>query len=139
MTTRYCHECSAKNGWLSAPPSALTSSAYQLEKFFKHTVRPTGSGVITIFDDPSLKNYAEYSVHTAVSGSLEVDAQGGHNIVWIAAKSPGSLFVNGALQGGVDAVKLVLPHDPAKVHLFPTASADIAASACASCGTRIAF
>jgi hypothetical protein len=139
MTTRYCHECSAKNGWLGAPPSSLTGSAYQLEKFFKHTVPPTGSGIITIFDDPSYKNYAEYSVHTAVSGSLEIDAQGKRNIVWVAERTLGTLFVNGVLQGGVDAVKIVLAHDSAKVHLFPTASAGIAASTCAECGARIAY
>ena len=140
MTTRYCHECSAKKGWLPAAPSSLTGSQYQLDKFTKHTAPPaSGSFIVSIFSDPSYANYATFAVDTAASGSLEVDDQGRRNIVWIAKRPVGSTFVKGVDQGAVDAVKLVLAHKPSDVHLFPTSSLDIATSTCAECGAALAY
>lgn len=140
MTTMYCHGCAAKNGWLPVAPSNLTGSAYQLDKFAKHTSPPSAeSFIVSIFNDSSYEAYAQYCVDTVISGCVEVDGQGRRNIVWVATREVGSLFVGGVLQGGVDTVKLVLPHDPAKVHLYPTSSAEIVSSKCTECGAAIAY
>ncbi len=94
---------------------------------------------MSVFDDSTYDAYANYSVDTAVSGSVEIDDANRRNIVWVASKQVGQLFVGGVLQGGVDAVKLVLLQDATKVHTYPTSSADIHASSCADCGTSILF
>jgi hypothetical protein len=139
MTTRYCHGCSASRGLLPALPSSLTGSSYQLDKFIKHTTPPVSGSIVSIFDDPSYSAYATYSVDAVVSGSVEVDAAKRTNVTWVASKQVGTLFHAGVLQGGVDAVKVVLPYDGAKVHAFPTSSLDLRASTCADCGGPIVY
>lgn len=117
----------------------MTGSAYQLGKFLKHTLPPTAGGAISVFDEPSYEAYASYSIDAAVSGSLEIDDHGRRNITWVASKQVGTLFHGGVLQGGVDAVKIVLPHDALRVHTYPTSSAEIQTATCADCGAHLAF
>lgn len=120
-------------------PESITGSSYQVDKFLKHTVPASSDGVVSVFDDPSTDVYMNYSIDCAMSGSVEVDDQNRVNVVWVASKPLGQLFVDGVPQGGVDAVKLVLTHDAHKVHAFPTSSAEIRTTTCATCGGPIAF
>jgi hypothetical protein len=76
-------------------------------------------------------------INVEASGSLEVDDNGRHNIVWIAGNDVGTLHISGSAVGRQDLVKIVLPHDATKVHLFPSSSAGVRMEVCADCSRTI--
>lgn len=134
----YCHTCAAKLGKIHSPPSNLTGSSEQLEKFYKHT-QPTGSyGINSVFDNPSYDKYADYIVDACCSGSVEVDSRGRTNIVWLAGERTGVTIVNNKPHCVCDAVKVVLSGKAHRVHAFPTGSQVAAVQTCCECGAPIA-
>lgn len=76
MIRYYCHRCSIQLGYLNSSgidQLNLTGSTYLLDKFIKHTLPPTQSGLISIFSDPSYENYKSSTVNTVASGSTIVN------------------------------------------------------------------
>jgi len=108
-----------------------------LEKFYKHTVPPTCSGLISIFDEPSYENYKNYILYTVASGCIEVDDMGRENIIWTAGKKTGFTFKDGVLQCPTDAIKVVLNTTDQKIHAFPVGSQSLGTETCAICGKPI--
>ncbi|MCE0496576.1 MAG: hypothetical protein LV481_01330 [Methylacidiphilales bacterium] len=121
MADHYCHECALRLGLLTpvvAPTSNITGSTYQLGKFMKHTMPTNYAGVLSIFDRPEYTPYLDYTVTTAASGSVEVDAQNRVNLIWYAGKHVGMTFEDGIYYCPDDAIKVVLHHDITLVHSF---------------------
>ena len=139
MSTYYCHNCGFFLGLLQPadPITNFTGSVVTLQKFFKHTVPPSGPGIISIFEQPDYQTYKDYIVNTYASGSVERDDWGRVNIVWCAGRQTGFTYVNGVLQSPTDGVKLVLHTDPARIHAYPTGSVGFASQVCANCGRPI--
>ncbi|MGC9307906.1 MAG: hypothetical protein ACP5FL_03920 [Thermoplasmatota archaeon] len=139
MSEYYCHECGAKlgHGGPVDPERCFSSNSYQVDKYMKHTVPPSCSGMVSIFDDPDFQQYRDYIINTAASGCVEIDNKGRTNMVWYAGRENGFLFVDGELVSPTDAVKLVLREDEDKIHAFPTGSAEISTKRCALCGSPV--
>jgi len=141
MAQYFCHRCAVISGYLNTGCNAhidFTGSTYQLDKFIKHTVLPSsGSGLVSIFNDPSYESYSGYIVNTMASGSVEIDDQGRKNVIFYGSQSQGMRFVDGIPQEHNDTVKVVLPDNPAKVHVFPVSSSSIITEDCNSCGTNV--
>ncbi len=139
MGKYYCHECGAKLGKINpvSEEFCATGNRYMLEKFYKHTVPPTCSGLISIFDEPSYENYKNYILYTVASGCIEVDDMGRENIIWTAGKKTGFTFKDGVLQCPTDAIKVVLNTTDQKIHAFPVGSQSLGTETCAICGKPI--
>ena len=114
----------------------LTGSTYLLDKFIKHTLPPTQSGLISIFSDPSYENYKSSTVNTVASGSTIVN-NNQVDVVWFSNQANGISFINGVPQNNTDVVKTVLHHDSTKIHSFPVNSSDLITKNCDNCGTNI--
>jgi len=139
MSEYYCHECGAKLGHInpSDPETCFSGTSYQVEKYIKHTVPPSCSGTVSIFEDPDFQQYRDYIINTAASGCVEIDNKGRTNMVWYAGRETGFTFKDGGLVSPADAVKLVLHEDKDKIHAFPTDSAEISTKNCGLCGSPI--
>lgn len=140
MDKHYCHQCSIKLGYLitgGAENLNLTGSTYLLDKFIKHTLPPTQSGVISIFSDPSYNNYKNYTVNTIASGSTIIDQYNRVSVVWYSNQDNGVSYLNGIPQSNTDVCKTVLHHDDTKIHSFPVQSTDLITMNCDNCGTNI--
>lgn len=137
MSSYRCHDCARNRGDLSALPTDLTGSQYQVGKFAKHTTIPGSgrTGLISTFDPGDFAQYADYCINAHASGSAEYRANGSLNaFVWAAGRSTGLTFLNGSLQPvAPDAVKLVLLSNATKLHAYPTGSAVFAAATCVDC------
>lgn len=139
MSRYYCHKCSIEQGIIPGNVEEFnpTGSTYQLEKFIKHTIPPTVSGNISVFDITEHKKYKDYIVNTLASGSVEIDDHGRTNIVWFAGQTTGWEYKDGEFQCEDDAVKVVLHDDEIRIHGFPTGSARISPKTCMNCGDEI--
>ena len=132
--SHYCHRCAVRLGHLQdVYTSDPLQSAYQLDKFIKHTV-PLIHPSASVFNGTSTGEYADYVVNTAASGSVEVDALGRRNFIWLAGHPTGFSYMNGILVGPTDGVKVVLSSEATRVHAFPVKSSDLVTGTCASCG-----
>lgn len=140
MDKHYCHRCSINLGHLTTRGTEnlnLTGSTYLLDKFIKHTLPPTRSGIISIFSDPSYENYKNYTVNTIASGSTIIDQYNRVNVVWYSNQDNGVSYLNGIPQSNTDVCKTVLHHDETKIHSFPVKSTDLITKSCDNCGTNI--
>lgn len=133
----YCLKCASELGHSSPEVGNLTGSAYQLNKFVKHTLPEETYNYNSIFDEKDYVSYENYTVNTLNSGSLEIDDQGRKNFVWIADNNVGALYEDGEFEVSNDAIKVVLPYDENKIHSFPTGSAGIKSAECSNCGDPI--
>ncbi len=139
MENYYCHKCSQELGHLNSigvDQMNLTGSTYLLDKFIKHTLPPTQSGLVSIFSDPSYESYMNSTVNTVASGSTIVN-NNQVDLVWFSNQANGISFINGIPQNNTDVVKTVLHHDAAKIHSFPVNSADLITKQCDRCGINI--
>ncbi|WP_035643534.1 hypothetical protein [Flavobacterium sp. ASV13] len=139
MGKHYCHKCSLKLGYLNSngvDKLNLTGSTYLLEKYIKHTLPPTKSGLISIFSDPTYENYKNSTVNALASGSTVVN-NSQIDVVWFSNQANGISFINGVPQNNTDVVKTVLHHDATKIHSFPVDSADLITKNCDDCGINI--
>ena len=139
MKQHYCHKCSIQLGYLNSSgvdQLNLTGSTYLLDKFIKHTLPPTQSGLVSIFTDSSYENYKNSTVNTVASGSTIVN-NNQVDIVWFSNQANGISFINGIPQNNTDVVKTVLHHDSTKIHSFPINSIDLITMNCDNCGTNI--
>lgn len=143
MTKYYhCHTCAHNkgdfDGLVDVANLDLTGSSYQLSKYFKHTDHASSDehDVVSVFNDADYNKYAEYTVNTACSGSVEFDGLR-KNIVWLAGDDPiGVTYTaNGTFE--TNAVKIVLYEDKEKVHIFNTGSTELIGVKCKICGTPI--
>lgn len=114
-----------------------TGSKEQLEKFVKHTAPTEIYSVNSVFDTEDAAVVRDYVVNTLVSGSVEIDAQGRKNIVWLASERTGVTFYGSNVVAETDAVKVVLHHDAFKIHPYPTGSGEFATAKCAKCGAAV--
>jgi len=133
----YCHSCAAKKNLLANPPTNLTGSSYQLDKYIKHTQPTSSYDINSVFDDPSYDTYAAHTVNACCSGSVEVDEKGRTNIVWAAGKTVGWTLFSGLPSCDCDAVKVVLAHDHHRIHPYATGSLEARAETCCECGEPV--
>lgn len=136
--THYCHPCAARLGHLQdVYTSDPLQTEYQLEKFVKHTIPPSHP-CWSVFNSTSTGDYANYVVATAASGTVELDARGRRNIIWLAGQPTGFAYdKDGALVGPTDGVKVVLSSEATRVHAFPVNTSNLATQVCASCGRLV--
>ena len=132
---RYCHACAQDLGIIPPPPTGvLTGSQYLLTKFLKHTTLPPDPAkVVSQFLTAGYAQYESYVVSASLSGSVEVDGARTCNIVWAAGSLTGLTYLGGKVIAPADAVKVVLALDPARIHAYPTGSAEWKADFCAKC------
>jgi len=82
MSEYYCHGCAVKNGLVKPTITAsLTGSAYQLEKFIKHTAPTENYAINSVFDTADYGKYRDYTISGALSGCVEIDNEGRSNIL----------------------------------------------------------
>lgn len=142
-TIYYCPECAKSiNQPLNILDFNFTGSldGYQLNKFYKHTLAIPMKGYTSSFVDHSYPTYRNYIVETVTSGSLEVVAKGSkieHNYVFIEPKKIGELYLDGNFLSDEDAIKVVLPNNPNKIHAYSTGSLGLRKANCKSCGKKI--
>ena len=137
MTQYFCYQCAIANNLVSpveVDTLNLTGSSYQLEKFIKHTSPPTGSGYITVFDDPTYKNYRNYIVTGTISGMLEIDDRGRKNLLWYGGEQTGFQYIGGRYIAPVSGVKIVLSENSERLHAYPVEGVSGLILTCASCG-----
>ena len=143
MSTYYCHSCALKLGHYVPPadPASLnlTGSPYLLTKFMEHTdpVWGAGKALNSIYSDPAYETYKSYYVSGSASGSLEIQQNGGKNLIWYAGTPLGPSYGNGAIQFTGDAVKIVFAENTGKLHHFHVDANNYVASVCANCGCPI--
>ena len=140
MNKHYCHGCASKKGLFpsgSAENLNFTASTsgntYKLDKFIKHTIITSGSGLTSTFDETSYESYRKYTINTLASGSVEVDSQNRKNFYLYATQSNGMKFINGVPTQITDTVKVVLAHDHEKIHAYPVSASDIVSRNCVDC------
>jgi hypothetical protein len=130
----YCHRCAARLEQLQdVYTSDPLQSAYQLDKFIKHTV-PLTHPSASVFNSTSTGQYADYVVNAAASGAVELDARGRRNFIWLAGHPTGFSYKDGILVGPTDGVKVVLSSEETRVHAFPVKVSDLVTRTCACCG-----
>lgn len=140
MSQYYCHECGVKLGIIPGNIKDFnpTGNEYQLEKFYKHTVPPVNTEVISVFDmNDENKRYKGYLINTMASGCVEIDDRDRINVVWVAGETTGWEYRDAMFNCEDDAVKVVLHDNEARIHGFPTGSASLASQTCISCGKNI--
>jgi hypothetical protein len=131
----YCHGCAAARGIIGKPPSAsdLIGTAYQLDKYIKHTVPDPKYNVQSVFNSTSTQMYATYILDSMAAGSVEIDQRGRNNVIWYAGQPTGFLYERGTIKLPEDGVKVVLTMSTGEVHAFPVVSQPIHGLTCADC------
>lgn len=134
-STYYCLRCaSSVSGSAPIETSALTGSQYQLDKIIKHTAPQKQYQLNSVFASPDFQMYKDWIVSSSVSGALEVDERGRHNLLYVAGQTVGVTYVSGSFHTHCDTVKVVLPYSSGSIHAFPTSAADLTRTSCAKCG-----
>jgi hypothetical protein len=137
MTDYYCHECAVAIGMvipINAETLSLTGTSYQLDKYLKHTMPVSGTGKVSIFDDPDYEKIKDYAVTVALSGAVEVDSKGRTNLIWYAGEKVGVTYRDDAYYALADSVKVVFHDDQYKIHTFPVESQIGEVRKCKQCG-----
>ncbi len=146
MKKYYCHKCALENGIINplypeqSPYTAsvdLSGTPYQLGKFIKHTAPSGRPGIVSIFDDPTFKQYENYTITTSLSGCCEVDEMRRINLVWYAGKETGIIFEDSRFKGPAIGVKVVLHDEENKIHTFPIDYENMNIQRCEICGQYI--
>ncbi len=141
MPMYYCHSCASSMGELgNIHSSAPVASTYQLEKYLKHTIPGSTYSYQSIFDNPSTESYRNSIVSASCAGSVEYDDKGRKNIICVATTGRiGCSFKNGVFVRPNDTIKVVLPSDPVKVHVFTESSTKYSTALCEKCGSPIVY
>ena len=135
MPQFYCHPCAVANKIvIPAEFVNLTGTAYQLEKYVKHTVSADSYQFVSIFDNPEYDDYSGYIVTGSISGMLEIDDYGRKNWLWYAGRRTGALFVDGEYSMPASGIKIVFPEDDTKIHAYPVTSSPGTIHSCTICG-----
>ena len=140
MEEYFCHKCSVELGHLNTGSTEhinFTGSSYQLDKFIKHTLPPSQSGLISIYSDPSYGAYKDYIVNTMASGSTMFDQFHRKNVIWYASKENGVSYLGGIPHSTTDVVKVVLSHMEEKIHSYPVNSSELITKKCKRCNTNV--
>ena len=121
MATAYCFEHTPRTTTTTAAIAALVpATQYQLEKFIKHTA-PTGVYPVNgVFDTNDYAKYRDYMVSAQASGCLLVDDNGRNNFIFFAGEQTGLQYREGVYEMPASGATLVLGHDAAKFHAFPS-------------------
>ena len=138
MGVLLCHSCAAEQGHIDFTlPGSVTGTEYQLEKYMKHTA-PSGSyPVNSVFESPDHAVYSNYIVGTMASGCVEIDDHGRANLIYFAGEKTGARYEHGEFVCDISGVKVVLAHDEARVHGFPTGIGHLGPQHCERCGTPL--
>lgn len=134
MSEYFCQSCAIGAG-VFFPPSfgPLTGTSYQHDKYVKHTAVTSTLGLNSVFTGPGSQCYAAAIDSALRLGFVERDHRSRISIVWPASRNIGFITRNGTLTRSADAVRVVLPNDPLKIHGFAVCSS-FTATACHSCG-----
>lgn len=134
MATYFCHQCALQMGHLPSTGLSLPiGSTYQRDKHAKHLHASTAYSLQSVFTSPSTKAWDKWIVSASLAGSVQFDAQGRKNILWAAGKHTGFEYRHGTLSRPLDAIKVVLSTDLAKVHAYPQSSTTFRTARCAGC------
>ena len=138
MTQNICHDCARARKLLpeQAGPR-FTDTEYQLDKYIKHTAPIDGYNYNSVFKHDSTADYSNYIINTLAAGYVEVDDRNRTNVVYFASATAGYAISMGHVEGPVYGVKVVLPHDPNKVHAFPIDTRDLEVEHCDICRKEI--
>lgn len=140
MSLYYCYQCALSNGFVSPIETDilnLTGTAYQLDKYIKHTSPPAVPGLITIFDDPAYDTYQGYIVTGTISGMLEIDDRSRKNFIWYGGHQTGFEYIDGNYIAPVSGVKIVFPENDQRIHAFPVAGISGLIYICENCGKQL--
>jgi hypothetical protein len=122
MSQYFCYECAISNS-LICPVDAdalnLTGTSYQLGKYIKHTSPPSGSGIISVFEDPAYDTYQGYLVTGTISGMLQIDDNNRKNFIWYGGDQTGFEYEDGNFIAPVSGIKIVLTENDQAIHAFP--------------------
>jgi hypothetical protein len=137
--TYLCWHCASEQGLArEINPTTLMNSEYQLAKFVKHTVVDPIFKLAGVFKDPQVSSYEKWVVNSVASGCVVLTPNSTHEYVFLASQQVGVTYKHGSFHTAADAVKVVLPTSPEKVHAYPISSHVIAAKKCAKCGRPVA-
>lgn len=130
-----CHACAISSGHLSSTGLPLPAgSTYQHDKHVKHTEVGATYSLVSVFSSPSTRDFDDFLIQASLQGAVEFDNAGRKNIIWCAGRETGFQYQYGKLVRPVDAVKVVLTTDPARIHAFPESSTAFSTGPCAECG-----
>jgi hypothetical protein len=136
--TYLCWKCATARGLArEIDPAWILSTPYQLEKFVKHTVLDPLRPRVSIFSDPSVSAYKNWVVNAYASACVSYPTIGQWSYIFAAGKEVGVEYKNGSFHTVGDAVKVVLPSQPGKVHAYPVSSHFLAARTCSVCGAPV--
>ncbi len=141
MKKCYCSNCSKdfpyfkqfRNNFIIDP----LGSTYQQDKFHKHTVGSTQYPVVSIFNDPSTKQYEDYLINASHWGVYIMDDKGRESIVLFAGKPTGITYINGQPELQTDSIIIVQSSESSKLHLYPISSTNFSTGNCEDCGISI--
>jgi hypothetical protein len=134
VTTTYCHPCAVSRPLLDPLPVDPVTSAYQLDKYAKHTRIASSHALQSVFATPSTQVYTDYVVNTLAAGAVVVDRQGRVNVIWCAGRGVGYRVERRQNVAPTDPVQVVLASDSAKVHAYTVHSSPVIGARCAGCG-----
>jgi hypothetical protein len=112
-------------------------TAYQEEKFQKHTKGDPTAPVNSTFDDEDRGTYQLEIARALDAGSCQVDQFGRRNIFYAANRPTGTTATKAGGEVTVSGLKIVLPDEQAKIHAFPYGSPEIPTKRCSRCGEQI--
>ena len=118
-------------------PNDLFSTPYQLDKYIKHTIPSSCSGLKSIFTDPSTVTYRDHIVSAVSSGYVEVDSFNRTNICWVGSDTNGATYRDGRFYLPTNSVRVVLHDNEFKIHAFPYSVSGTIANRCANCGKPV--
>ena len=116
MSQVICPECARAESLLPTLDDSFTGTEYQLERYIKHSVPNSSEPYLTVFKAPSTAAYSGYIVAAAASGYVEIDDWNRQNLVVFASATTGFAFASGRFEGITNGVKVVVAHNPARVH-----------------------
>lgn len=138
MAQTICQQCARTKGLLpEVVTSHFTATRYQLEKYIKHTAPQQLYRYNSVFKDPSTAMYSNYIVSALADGYVEIDDRDRVNVNYFASATAGYAISLGHAEGPVSGVKVVLGHDPERIHAFPVNLSDIEVIHCDLCGKEL--
>lgn len=132
-----CNDCARKLAELPPEPSgSLLLTAYQQQKFSKHTVGDPASPTNSVYNSGDESAYEDSARRTMQEGAVQIDDQGRRNVFRPLNRPIG---VTHTVRGQfvVSGEKVVLGDEAGRVHAFPYGSPVIPKKRCNQCGSPI--
>ena len=132
----FCNECCRRAGILPpTPATSVLSTAYQQEKFGKHTFGDPTARKNSVYTNRDPTAYGESIAHTVRDGALQIDDRGRRN-VFRAINQPIGVTHTAHGETVVSGEKVVFGDDASRIHGFPYGNAQIPHKTCRGCGRQ---